>query len=55
MTAFLLPPTLVTGFFGMNTSSLPFADGVHGTLLAGLFILFSMGLAWTILRRIGIL
>ncbi|CAN7503371.1 transporter [Pararhizobium sp. LjRoot235] len=55
MTAFLLPPTLVTGFFGMNTSSLPFAGGAHGTLLAGLFILLSMGLAWTILRRIGIL
>jgi zinc transporter len=55
MTAFLLPPTLVTGFFGMNTSSLPFADGVHGTLLAGLLILLSMGFAWTILKRIGIL
>ena len=25
MTAFLLPPTLVTGFFGMNTGGLPFA------------------------------
>ncbi len=55
MTAFLLPPTLVTGFFGMNTSSLPFADGVHGTLVAGLFIVLSMWAAWMILKRIGIL
>lgn len=55
MTAFLLPPTLVTGFFGMNTSSLPFADGVHGTMVAGLFIVLSMWAAWMILKRIGIL
>ncbi|WP_331373584.1 transporter [Sinorhizobium chiapasense] len=54
MTAFLLPPTLVTGFFGMNTGALPFADG-SGTLYAALIIAFSMGLAWLILRRIGIL
>ncbi|KSV95825.1 transporter [Sinorhizobium sp. GL28] len=54
MTAFLLPPTLVTGFFGMNTGALPFADG-SGTLYAALFIAFSMGFAWWILRRIGIL
>lgn len=55
MTAFLLPPTLVTGFFGMNTSNLPFADGSHGTLVAFLFIMISMGAAWTILKRIGII
>lgn len=34
MTAFLLPPTLVTGFFGMNTGGLPFAGEHFGTLLA---------------------
>ncbi|PDT85521.1 transporter [Sinorhizobium sp. BJ1] len=54
MTAFLLPPTLVTGFFGMNTGALPFSDG-GGTLFAGLIIASSMGLAWFILKRIGIL
>ncbi len=27
MTALLLPPSLVTGFFGMNTTALPFAEG----------------------------
>ncbi|MFB2550855.1 transporter [Ensifer soli] len=54
MTAFLLPPTLVTGFFGMNTGGLPFSDG-SGTVAAFAFILASMGLAWMILKRIGIL
>ncbi|OHV85724.1 transporter [Ensifer sp. LCM 4579] len=54
MTAFLLPPTLVTGFFGMNTGALPFSGG-SGTLYAGLMIAASMVLAWLILRRIGIL
>lgn len=55
MTAFLLPPTLVTGFFGMNTGGLPLAEGLHGTLVAGMFILMSMAFAWMILKRIGIL
>jgi len=34
LTALLLPPTLVTGFFGMNTGGLPFAAEDHGTALA---------------------
>ncbi|WP_377292891.1 transporter [Rhizobium sp. SG2393] len=57
MTAFLLPPTLVTGFFGMNTGGMPFSGelALHGTLVAFSIILGSMGVAWLILRRIGIL
>ncbi|OHV75906.1 transporter [Rhizobium sp. LCM 4573] len=55
MTAFLLPPSLVTGFFGMNTSSLPFAEGIGGTVYAVGFILFSVAAAWWVLRRAGIL
>ena len=39
VTALLLPATLVTGIFGMNTGGLPFAEGswgtLHATLLAG--------------------
>lgn len=39
ITALLLPATLVTGLFGMNTGGLPFAEGpygtFHATLLAG--------------------
>ena len=55
MTAFMLPPTLVTGFFGMNTSSLPFAEGMSGTAYAFGLIVLSVVAAWWLLRRVGIL
>ena len=55
MTAFLLPPTLVTGFFGMNTENLPFAHTDGGTLFAGLLIAVSIGLAGLWLRKARIL
>ena len=55
MTAFLLPPTLVTGFFGMNTAALPFTEGSSGTIYAASFIVASILFAWVILRRVGIL
>jgi magnesium transporter len=46
ISAIFLPLNLVVGFFGMNTSSLPFADGVNGTynallLMSLLFVLTS--------------
>ena len=34
LTTLLLPPTLVTGFFGMNTKNLLFAESDYGTILA---------------------
>jgi zinc transporter len=55
MTAFLLPPTLVTGFFGMNTTNLPFAGDEHGTSYAVAIIVVSILLAWWLLRRVRIL
>lgn len=55
MTAFLLPPSLITGFFGMNTSDLPFAHGTGGTTLAFGFIVLSVVCAWWVLRRARIL
>lgn len=55
LTAFLMPPTLVTGFFGMNTENLPFAHTDGGTLFAALIILFSVGFAGWLLRRFRIL
>lgn len=55
MTAFLLPPSLVTGFFGMNTEGLPFAHLEHGTLFAFGAIGLSVAAAWWLLRRVGIL
>ncbi|RWX77188.1 transporter [Neorhizobium lilium] len=54
MTAFLLPPSLVTGFFGMNTEALPFAHTAHGTAYALGFMVLSVAVAWWLLRRTGI-
>ncbi len=54
MTAFLLPPSLVTGFFGMNTEALPFSHTAHGTAYALGFMVLSVAAAWWLLRRTGI-
>jgi zinc transporter len=45
----------VTGFFGMNTSSLPFSGGGAGTEYAVALIVASMLLAWWLLKRVNIL
>lgn len=55
MTAFLLPPTLVTGFFGMNTGGLPFAGEHFGTLFAFFLGGASIWGAWWFLKKVGIL
>jgi zinc transporter len=55
MTAFMLPPTLVTGFFGMNTGGLPFAGTHYGTFMAFGLGGISIWVAWLLLRRAGIL
>lgn len=55
MTAFLLPPTLVTGFFGMNTGGLPFAGEHFGTVFAFGLGGASVWGAWWFLKRAGIL
>ena len=55
LTAFLMPPTLVTGFFGMNTASLPFTEISGGTVFVGGFMLLSVASAWLLLRRFKIL
>lgn len=49
LSAVLLPPTLVTGFFGMNTEGLPFKEGESGTLFAASIALCSIGLTLTLL------
>jgi zinc transporter len=51
LTACLLPPTLVTGFFGMNTKDLPFLDTSGGTWFAMLIALAAAAAAyWAIAR-----
>lgn len=55
LTALLLPPTLVTGVFGMNTKGLPLTDVESGFLTAACLIVGSSALAYYIMKRLGIL
>ena len=54
VTMMLLPPTLVTGIFGMNTKGLPLTDVESGFLWAAALMLGSSGAAYLIMRRLGI-
>jgi zinc transporter len=51
LTACLLPPTLVTGFFGMNTKDLPFQEVHGGTWWALGVALLSAAVSYLALRR----
>ena len=50
ISALLLPATLVTGFFGMNTEGLPFARGAAGTVMATLLAIAASVMTWLLLR-----
>ncbi|MGF6432617.1 Mg2+ and Co2+ transporter CorA [Bradyrhizobium elkanii] len=50
----LLPPTLVTGIFGMNTKGLPLTDVDSGFLVAAGLLAGSALLAYLLMRRLGI-
>jgi zinc transporter len=54
LSAFLLPPTLVVGFFGMNTSDMPFQNVSGGTWYAAGLCGVAVAGAWWLLRRRGI-
>ena len=55
LTAVLLPPTLVTGVFGMNTKGLPFTDLDTAFLWASVLMVLSSLAAYLIMKRIGII
>jgi zinc transporter len=55
LTALLLPPTLVTGVFGMNLKGLPFAEMESGFWWAALLIVMSSAAAYLVLKRNGII
>jgi zinc transporter len=52
LTACLLPPTLVTGFFGMNTKDMPFQNSDGGTWMAATVALAAGFACYWALRRI---
>jgi zinc transporter len=52
LTACLLPPTLVTGVFGMNTKDLPFQNTDGGTWYALALAAAAAALAYWLLRRL---
>ena len=53
ITALMLPATLVTGLFGMNTGGMPLASGPHGTLVAALLAMGTAGVSYWLLRWTG--
>ncbi len=54
VTTLLLPPTLITGIFGMNTKGLPLTDVESGFLYAAALMLASVATAYLFMRRRGI-
>jgi zinc transporter len=55
LTAILMPPTLITGIFGMNTKGLPFTDLDTAFLWASLLMVLSSYVAYLIMKHIGII
>ena len=53
ITALMLPATLVTGIFGMNTGGLPFASGSWGTLHATMLAASAAAATYALLRWMG--
>lgn len=54
LTALFLPPTLITGVFGINTKGLPLADSEHGSWIVIGLALASAALAYGAIRVLGI-
>jgi zinc transporter len=53
LTTLVLPPTLVTGVFGMNLKGLPFVETEDGFLWAAALMVASALAVYLLLRRIG--
>lgn len=54
MSALMLPATLVTGFFGMNTGGLPLGSEGGGTLVATLVAIAASATTYFLLRWVGL-
>jgi zinc transporter len=55
ITTVILPPTLVTGVFGMNTKGLPLTEDPNGFLIAAGLMMASVVALWLVMKRIGAL
>ena len=55
MTALMLPATLITGIFGMNTGGLPLEHTPAGTLVAGIIAVAAAGGTYLLLRAMGLM
>ena len=55
ITALIMPATLVTGFFGMNTGGMPFEQGAAGTFWATLLAIGCSIATWVLLRMMGLI
>lgn len=55
LTALLLPATLITGIFGMNTSDLPFTHNAHGSWWAIALGLAAAATTYWLLRVLGVI
>ena len=54
LTTLFLPPTLVTGVFGMNTKGLPFTDNENAFLWAAALMVGSAVAVYLLMRRVGV-
>jgi zinc transporter len=54
LTTLFLPPTLVTGVFGMNTKGLPFTDNESAFLWASALMVGSAVAVYLLMRRVGV-
>jgi zinc transporter len=54
VTTLLLPPTLITGMFGMNVKGLLFGDTDNGYIYAMILCVASSALVYLLMRRIGL-
>lgn len=55
LTTVFLPPTLITGIFGMNTKGLPFTDDPDGFMWASIMMVGSVVGVYLLMKRIGAL
>lgn len=54
LSALFLPPTFITGLFGMNVKGLPFSDDPHGFLYVGCLSFLSAAATYGVIRALGI-